>query len=540
MFDPVAFEERALKLPMQVYLQEIHQLENQLKRDKRNPQLLFAHALMLLRTESFSQAVSSLKKAHKLAPKSEEILKSLSEILFLSSKNYADALRYFRKWSMMRKDEPVILIHIAECQLKLGKPGDALATLEKVEKINPDLPNLYTTKADVFTKLGDVDKARGAFEKSLEIEESPRVASQLLMLPGYKPDEAALQKLADIAEKTGEDRDGEASNLFLSNLATAYEKRKEYARAFEYFQRSNEMPRKRLDRESNLAAFQNIRDTFTREYIKSQEGQGHPSDKPIFVVGMPRSGTTLTESILAGHRDIIDNGELPFLHAQFKNFGLYNVNNPLLADTLPSLSKVFSEFPDGYFRRLGERYIDDSGFQKKRDKFQVDKLPHNFMCVGLIHLVFPNAKIIHCRRNPIDGALSCYKASFSEFHAYATDLEFLGLYYRQYFELMKFWRELFPGKMFEVFYEDTVTNTEFVARNMIDHIGLEWDDNCLDHTKSKETVATASQWQVRQPIYTSSVAKWKNYEEQLQPMIKTMGSCVAEYEAELAALSGKE
>ncbi|MEM9331689.1 MAG: sulfotransferase [Pseudomonadota bacterium] len=534
VFDHEAFEERLLNMPMDAFMREMKRTTDLAKRNPRNGDIQFALALMYLRTESYANGVKHLKKALKLKPNSEKLLKTLCEVLFLEQKKFSDALKYFRKWALMRPELSDIRVNIAECLLQVNKPNAALEELDKAETLNPSDEKLWPVRAEVYTKLGDSENARKSLEAALEIKQDPLIASKLVTLPGYVPTVEALEKVRNVAE--GSD-DVKGANVLYSDIGSAYEKLKQYDEAFDCFMKSNEGPSKILDRENTLAGFENVKNTFTRQFLNEKSGVGNPSDRPIFIVGMPRSGTTLTESILAGHPKIIDNGELPYFHASMIKHGLNRYQDPLLKNALPTLEKFFHNAPDIYFQNEAENYFVHSGYQQRIDKYQVDKLPHNFMSVGLIHTVFPNAKIIHCRRHPVDGALSCYKASFSKFHAYATDLEFLGLYYRQYWELMNYWREVLPGKMFEVYYEDTVTNTEVVARNMIDYLGLEWDDNCLDHTRSKKTVKTASQWQVRQPIYTSSVAKWKNYEEQLKPMIKAMGSIVEQYDAELAALS---
>ncbi len=533
-FDPVAFEEEIQKMPMDQLMRKSTETGALLKRNPRQFELHFAQALMLCRTEEYGSATSHLKKAHKLNPRSEIILKTLCEILLLERKNYNDALKFLKKWAFIRKELAIIWAYIAECQMNIGKTNEALETIEKAEGIDPKEQHLHIVRGDVYSKLGNADDAMTSFKRALEIEENEKVVVKLATLPNFGSDQAALDVAIRVADKS--DKPGEQANLY-SAIATGYEKRKEYDHAFRYFELSNELPSQGLDRDSALAGFKNIRETFTDEFLAQKSNVGLDSDQPIFIVGMPRSGTTLTESILAGHSEIIDNGELPYFHAVMNTNGLYAEVNALLRDQLPTLAKYFQDMPDSYFKIIGEGYFESPGFNKKNRKKQVDKLPHNFMSVGLISLVFPNATIIHCRRHPVDCALSCYKSSFSEFHSYATDLKFLGLYYRQYWELMKHWRKVFPGKMFEVYYEDTVVNTELVARKMIDHVGLEWDDNCLDHTSSKKTVSTASQWQVRQPIYTTSVAKWKHYEKHLQPMIEGMGSCIADYEAELATLA---
>lgn len=532
-FDPIAFEEEIQKVPMDQLMRKSAETSELLKRNPRQFELHFALALMLCRTEEFVSAANHLKKAQKLNPRSEIILKTLCEILLLEMKRYNDALKYLKKWGFIRRDLAIIWAYMAECQLNIGKTKDALETLDKAEKIDPREQHLHIIRGEVYSKLGNADSAMSSLRKALAIEENEKVVAKLAMLPNFEADQDALDAVIRVADKS--DQPGQQTFLY-SAIASGFEKRKEYDLAFRYFELSNERPSLRLDRESTLACFQNTKETFTAEFLAEKSGLGLNSDQPIFIVGMPRSGTTLTESILAGHPGIIDNGELPYFHAHMKQNGAYLKVNELLKDRLPSMKNFYEGIPPSEFARIGERYFESNGYQKKNKNKQVDKLPHNFMAVGLIATVFPNAAIIHCRRNPVDCALSCYKSSFSEFHSYATDLKFLGLYYRQYWELMKFWREVLPGRMFEVYYEDTVSNTELVARKMIDHIGLEWDDNCLDHTASKKTVSTASMWQVRQPIYTTSVAKWKHYESHLQPMIEGMGSCISDYEAELAEL----
>jgi len=167
-----------------------------------------------------------------------------------------------------------------------------------------------------------------------------------------------------------------------------------------------------------------------------------------------------------------------------------------------------------------------------------DKLPHNFQNVGLIHLLFPNAAMIHVRRHPLDNCLSLYSNSMNKFHnEYKTELPKLGLYFRHYLQLMDHWREVLPGRMHEVFYEDLVANTEWNARAMIAHIGLEWEDGVMNRAGSQRSVRTLSNWQARQPVYSTSKGKWRNYEKFLGPVIDALGPYVEAYEKELATLT---
>jgi hypothetical protein len=155
-------------------------------------------------------------------------------------------------------------------------------------------------------------------------------------------------------------------------------------------------------------------------------------------------------------------------------------------------------------------------------KHITDKVPHNFLRLGLIALLFPNVKIIHTKRDPIDTCLSIFFQNFGAVHDYASDLSNLGFHYKQYQRIMRHWHEVLPGRILDVNYEDTIADPEFWSRTLIDHIGLEWDDACLAPHKLERTVKTASHWQVRQPIYKTSVQRWKNYEEFLQPLIEAL------------------
>ncbi|MEL7428636.1 MAG: sulfotransferase [Pseudomonadota bacterium] len=535
-FDFLGFERRIKTLPLQGIYQEIQKHQALSKRAPRNADIHLALGMLLSQAEMYQDALASLKKALKFASDPQPVYAKITEILITRLYRFSDAIPYYRKWATASRNSVPVLTRMARCELAANRLDEALVSIGKAERKQPDDPVIHEVYATIHAKRGDVAATRAALEKCLELGASADVSSRLLNLPGEKPDDGLIQRFEDMAEKLDA---SERKLHLLTNIGLAREGRKEYREAFTAFKDANDIGRQKLDRERELAPFANVKAAFSPAVLKRNEGAGNPTDQPIFIVGMPRSGTTLIESILAGHHKITDNGELGHVYDQLKKLGVYRVEKPGVVNQQPGLQYYLENAVKESFPQLAEGYLNNSGFKRELNKMQVDKLPHNFFSVGLIHLMFPNAKIIHCRRHPVDCAWSCFKSSFSEFHAYATDLEFLGTYYQEYWKLMDYWRDVLPGKMHEVFYEDTVVNTEAVARGMIDHLGLEWDENCLDHTQSKKDVSTASQWQVRQPIYTSSVAKWKNYESELQPMIKAMGPCVDAYEAELAALGSQ-
>lgn len=540
-FDPISFQEQIDKLPISQLLHQADMLKRQLKTMPRNFELHYALGCILERLEEYNPAADSFKKAHKLNKKSEIILKKLCELLLYETKNYSEALKFLRRWTPLRAGDPMLWAYVADCQVNLDKPEVALKTLEKAEALGPGVPLVHVTKAEAYSKLGQTENSKASLVRAKDLGAGRNMAVRLANLPNHDADDEQVELLESAIEQTlkGNPDNVVATSGFHSALGTIYEKRKNYEKAFFHIAKSNEARIGELDRDKKLAPFANLREGFTPEFMKEKQGVGIDSEQPIFIVGMPRSGTTLTESILAGHPDIMDNGELSHFTSYLNSLGMEVKVDELAKSLLPTFAKSLHAQPNKYFEGIAEHYIKRFGYDKHPDKRQVDKLPHNFEAVGLITLCFPNAKIIHCRRHPLDGALSCFKTMLSDFHSYSADLSFLGLYYRQYWELMKYWRELLPGKMYEVFYEDTVANTEYVARELIDFLELEWDPACLDHTSSKKTVNTASIWQVRQPIYSSSVAKWKHYENQLQPMIKSMGSIIEDYEEELAGLHEK-
>ena len=240
-----------------------------------------------------------------------------------------------------------------------------------------------------------------------------------------------------------------------------------------------------------------------------------PGMVPVFIVGMPRSGTTLAEQILASHPQVFGAGELPDIDdisRQLERVVPGNLKYPdcmelAAADTLRAAR-------DGYLRKLADL---SSGAHRV-----TDKMPHNFEHLGLIAALFPNARIVHCIRNPLDTCLSIYFNDFNAGHGYATDLGMLGEHYNEYHRMMMHWKNVLPIKIFDLVYEDIIRDQEQISRQLLAYCGLDWDPACLEFYKNKRTVSTFSYDQVRKPIYTGSVERWRRYEKFLEPLIKAL------------------
>jgi hypothetical protein len=261
--------------------------------------------------------------------------------------------------------------------------------------------------------------------------------------------------------------------------------------------------------------------TFDRAFFASRMGFGHASDIPVFVIGMPRSGTTLTEQILASHPRIWGAGER-------SDFGDILKEMQFDAIRSPNFPQSIRGVPAKSIREVGSRYVGSIGRGAGKALRVVNKMPHNFEYLGLIALALSKAKIIHCRRDPLDNCLSCFMQSFNESHAYNRDLETLGLYYRQYHRLMEHWKAVLPAKIFDLPYEDMVAQQETMSRALIEFVGLEWDDACLAFHDTERSVSTPSRWQVRQPIYKSSLKAWRAYEKHLAPLKEALGDLAVE------------
>jgi hypothetical protein len=257
-----------------------------------------------------------------------------------------------------------------------------------------------------------------------------------------------------------------------------------------------------------------IETIFSPALLQGLGGQGAASPRPVFVVGMPRSGTTLTEQILAAHPAIFGAGELR--HVQ------------MLVDELGGFPAMVAGLKPGELRRMGKTYLDRTSALAPGAKHVIDKLPFNFAYIGLIRLILPDAHIIHVRRNAMDTCLSCYSKLFTGEQLFAYDQTELGRFYRDYEKLSTHWRKVLPATRYlEVAYEAIIADVEGQARRMLGFLGLEWDPACLDFHLSQRAIRTASVNQVRRPVYKNSIGRWQAHEQHLKPLLDALEAAPA-------------
>ena len=397
---------------------------------------------------------------------------------------------------------------------RLKRPLAALASYERALAQAPANAEALDGKAALLVELGRFAEARETIDAAIAL--APRRARpyfNLTQLPGVASDDARLQAMEGLARDMSSLAASEQIDLNFA-LAKVYADRADYERSFRRLAQGNAVKREATgyDETAALGLFRRVGEVFTGEAMRALEGAGDTSTTPVFILGMPRSGTTLVEQILASHPEVFGAGELD----DFEE-AIADLRRELVASL--NFPEMFAAATGEDMRRLGAIYLQRIGAAASRAKRITDKRPGNFLCAGLIHSALPNARIIHTRRDPIDTCFSCFSQLFGSNLPYAYDLGELGRCYRAYEALMSHWREVLPpGAMLEVQYEEVVADLEGQARRIVAYCGLEWDARCLDFHRTERQVRTASVSQVRQPIYKSSVGRWRAYEAFLGPL----------------------
>jgi tetratricopeptide (TPR) repeat protein len=401
--------------------------------------------------------------------------------------------------------------------------GDLDAALDHYRHalvLKPDLADAYNNIGNALKERGALDEARQAFLTAVELD--PRSTGVYLNLADsmkFTPDDPHLAAMEALAAQTGGLSRTDRLQLDFA-LGKAYGDIKQHRRSFEHLLRGAAGKRAMIqyDEKSELALFDSIERTFSAELVAAKSGGGDPSHLPIFVLGMPRSGTTLVEQILASHRKVHGAGELNTFNDVVLTVAGLNGNPLAFPRFVPALDTTA-------LHAIGARYVSLLRELSSSSEFVVDKMPSNYYFAGLIHLTLPSAKIIHTVRDPVDTCVSCFSKLFTTRQEHTYDLAELGRYYARYHRLMAHWRKVLPeGRMLDVRYEDVVADLEGAARRIIAHCGLPWDDRCLSFYETARPVRTASASQVRQPIYSSAVGRWRVYEEFLDPLLAGLRS----------------
>ncbi|HEX3710794.1 MAG TPA: tetratricopeptide repeat protein [Pseudolabrys sp.] len=463
------------------------------------------------------EALESFNKALTLMPGDINLLMARAHVLARLAR-YAEAEADFD--SAIEREPKRQQTYLQKGQLLRDRwrYAEALACFEQALSIGPEDADTLLTKGQLLQNLGRIDEARAVTEKAIELDPSKTGGHmEFARMSRFVPGDPRLAPMQGLLPNIDRLPDMDQVHLHFA-LAKAHEDLGEHEQAFEHLVQGNAAQRRRqqnnhYDLNVLLDRFDRTARVFTPELFRIKSGSGNVSDQPIFIVGMPRSGSSLVEQILASHPGVYGAGErTDFLEATLSVTG-----NAAFPDCVPTITHA-------QLSELGAMYLSTvTQTIPSTDRF-TDKLPVNFLVVGLIHLALPNARIIHIRRDPIDTCLSCFSTLFSSALEFTYDLRELGRYYGAYARLMEHWRRVLPqGVMLEVQYEDLVENIEAQTRRMLDFCGLDWDDACLAFHKTERPVLTASLVQVRQPLYRNSIGRWRPYRKQLQPLFEALG-----------------
>jgi tetratricopeptide (TPR) repeat protein len=407
----------------------------------------------------------------------------------------------------------------------------ALAHYRRALVLKPDLADAYNNMGNVLKELGQLQDAQDAYLAAVRID--PSISGVYVNLADSKkfvPGDPHLAAMEGLAAKTEGLSKTDRLQLDFA-LGKAYADLKDYKRSFTHFLAGNAAKRATFnyDEPSVFELFDRIETIFTRELIEEKSGGGDPSIMPIFVIGMPRSGTTLIEQIIASHPMVHGAGELQTFNDIILTVRGPGGNTLRYPDFMPALdAAALGQIGASYVaqvRKLVSSLTSSASGDSKGGRWRVtDKMPSNYYFASLIHLALPNAKIIHAVRDPVDTCISCFSKLFTAEQNHTYDLAELGRYYKRYERLMEHWHRVLPAKsILDVQYESVVANLEKQARRIVAHCGLSWDDRCLSFHETHRPVRTASATQVRQPIYKSAVGRWRVYEQELGPLLGALG-----------------
>jgi len=420
-------------------------------------------------------------------------------------------------------DNPVVLDLIGHVHTMLGEEDEALKWYSRAVASQPRSVPFLVNMANCQMYVGDLEGAKATLQKALRL--SPGNSSAHWILAGLRKakDRDHVNEMQQLLESVRYPNRAQAFLWYA--IGKELEDLEEWDAAFEAF--SNGARAKRntihMDEQAEIDMYKAFEETFTREWMNSTP-DGFDSNAPIFVVGQPRSGTTLVERIITAHPDVTSAGELKQFGNAVRRLSGYSEPQRFSAKLAKGAAAVDT-------KKLGGMYIETSSKMAGDTPHFVDKLPTNFMYVPLILKALPNAKIVHLRRNPMDACFSSFKQLFADAYQHSYDLEEMARHHARYYRLMETWRERFGDRFFDIAYEDVARDLEPNARALIDFLGLPWNDACLEFHKQKSAVATASAVQVRQPAHTKSIGRWRRYENQLQPMrrqLETLGIPITE------------
>ena len=478
--------------------------------------LTIEHAARLLRAGEVDDAESICRHLLKRDKRHVDAIQLRGSIA-LKRRDYVEALKHYQRCLAIRPNEPRFHFLVGKVFALDGRHRDALKKLDKSLALKPGYENAAEYKALVHQWDGDYDDAAAVLAPFVSAgKENAGMAEVQARVDIHAK---RYHEAAAIAERHLANAELDpATRHRLGHVAgSAWEKLGDYARSFEAHTRANQAVAVPFDRAEYKKLIDGLIDVFSKDFIADRSRHGNRSELPVFIAGMPRSGTTLVEQIIDAHPAAHGAGEVRDIEDTAANL-------QLVLESSEPWPRSASDLEPKDITRLADGYLDLARRTARSAKRFVNKSLENYRTLGLIAVMFPRATIIHCHRDPRDTCISCYTSGIlPRPHPYISDLGDLGFAYRQYERLMAHWKQALPMKILDVGYEALVDDLDGQSRRIIDFCGLGWDDRCLKFHASGRTVRTASYEQVRQPIYRSSIGRYKGFEQHIGPLLEALG-----------------
>ena len=470
--------------------------------------------LVFVRLHNTKEAIKAYQTAIQLNPKMSIAYSNLGNIYHRVLNDTEMAKKNFEKAIDAEPNFAVPLNNLGNLYKDLNQPKKAVEYLKKAIEKEPTLFTAYKNLGVAYSSMGDFKQSIEYYYKGLSINpdylESHR---EIALLTKYEKNNEHL-KLMEKIFKNSNLKDDNKMNLAMA-LGKAYEDTKEYKKSFDKYLLGNSLKRKTFnyDIHQDKKMFNVIKSSFNKKLFEKFKNCGYKNFSPIFIVGMPRSGTSLVEQIIASHPEVYGAGELLFIQKVLYDF---SDQKPL------KFFENIENIKEDTLIKMGKSYEKASTINFKFDKYLTDKYPHNFLFIGLIKMILPKAKIIHCDRDARDNCFSIFKNFFAGHVLFGYNLSELGKYHNLYKDLMNHWNNTIPDSIYNISYEKLVDNLEIESKKLLNFCNLPWNENCLKFYNNKRAVNTASLSQVRQPIYKSSVRAWENYKDYLEPLLSEL------------------
>ena len=488
-----------------------------LKRQPRHPEAMRLLAAIASQLQVYDDAEVLLENAVALHPNYLRAKLDYVEVLHRRQK-FSAALAQAQSLTQAEPDNPAFLLILGHAQQGAGEFAAAQVSYQRAKALAPQLTSATVALGNAQKTIGQTAQAIAAYEEAIRSQPDYGEAYwSLSNLKTYRFKQTQIEAMQRLLEKP---LLSEVNQTYLCfALGKAFEDQQDYDSSFRYYHRGNELrsAQLRYDRSQLESALSHQRTCFDRQFFAERQQGGCPAPDPIFVVGLPRAGSTLLEQILSAHSDVDATMELSSVLSIAHGFGAQRAGKPTRR-----YPDVLAELSAAERTQLGEQYLRDAAEHRGGAPFFVDKMPNNFRHIALLKLILPNAKIIDARRNPMACCFSGYKQLFAEGQEFSYRLEDLAHYYQQYVEIMRHWEQALPGTVLRVDNEALIEDPEGQIRRMLDFCGLKFEVGCLNFHENSRAVRTPSSEQVRQPIYRSAVHQWQHYSEHLKPLSEAL------------------